>query len=399
MNKAKISIIATFYNLEDYTKRCVDSLTSQTFQDIEIICINDGSTDNTIGVLQDLALNDNRIKIIDKKNEGVSIARNTGINAASGEYIMFVDGDDYLEPNACEILYKKVKEYYVDIITYQFTNKWTNKSIKDKKLKISPYYLEIKDHPYLFSDKLEKTYKSINLGICWDKLYKRDFIIKNKISFPESLNLYEDAIFILKILITNPQILVTDYFLYNYWKSRNTSLTKVNKYSFFLKTLDAINYTNNIFDNKNYKKDNIVRLHFINNMLIHFLLQCSWLYSNNKQEYISSILEIMENYKDFDKKTVEKMNGYKRARKYLLLDKYNLLGVYLSIIRPVGKYCLVRPYRLFRELINELTLNIFAHKEIADRLTDRSNKLSYIYNYKILFVNKNIFISKAANMA
>ena len=119
MDKTKISIIATFYNLEDYAKRCVDSLTSQTLQDIEIICINDGSKDNTIGILQELAQSDNRIKIIDKKNEGVSIARNTGINAASGEYIMFVDGDDYLEPNACEVLYQKAIETDVDIIVFQ----------------------------------------------------------------------------------------------------------------------------------------------------------------------------------------------------------------------------------------------------------------------------------------
>lgn len=350
MKQIKISIIATFYNLEDYAKRCVDSLSSQTFQDIEIICINDGSQDNTINILQELAQNDNRIKIIDKKNEGVSIARNTGINAASGEYIMFVDGDDYLEPNACEILYKKATETNVDIVTFQFIYKWTNKAIKDKKFKNSPYYNEIKESPYFFFDKLEKTYKSLNLGICWDKLYKREFITKNKISFPISLNLYEDAIFILKILIINPKIIVTDYFLYNYWKSTNISLTNINKYSYFLKTLDAINYANNIFDNKNYKKDNIVRLHFINNMLIHFLGQCSWLYSYNKQEYISSILEILELYKDFDKKTVEKMNGYNLAKKYLLMDKYHLLGIYLSIIRPVGKYCLVLPYRLIKKL-------------------------------------------------
>lgn len=351
MDKTKISIIATFYNLEDYAKRCVDSLTSQTLQDIEIICVNDGSQDNTINILQELAQNDNRIKIIDKKNEGVSIARNTGINSASGEYIMFVDGDDYLEPNACEILYKKAIETNVDIVTFQFIYKWTNKAIKDKKFKNSPYYDEIKDSPYLFSNKQKKIYKSINAGICWDKLYKKDFIISHKIFFPDKLTHNEDTVFILKTLLSNPTILVTKDYLYTHWKSNKNSLTNIDRYSYLLKILEAINYANTIFDNIKYNKNNIMRLYFIDTTLHHFLILCSCLYySTYRKEYISSIIEVLNIYKDFDRKTVEKMNGYKLAEKYLLMDKYHLLGVYLSIIRPVGKYCLVLPYRLIKKL-------------------------------------------------
>lgn len=349
MNKTKISIIATFYNLEDYAKRCVDSLTSQTLQEIEIICVNDGSQDNTINILQELAQNDNRIKIIDKKNEGVSIARNTGINAASGEYIMFVDGDDYIEPNACEILYKKAIDTNVDIVTFQFIYKWTNKTIKDKKFKNSPYYDEIKDSPYLFSDKQKKMYKSINAGICWDKLYKKDFIISHKIFFPDKLTHNEDTVFILKILLSNPIILVTKDYLYTHWKSNINSLTNIDRYSYLLKILEALKYANTIFDNIKYKKNSTIRLYFINDTFSHFLTLCSCLYfTQHKQKYISSILEILELYKDFDKKTVEKMNSYKRAKKYLLMDKYHLLGIYLSIIRPVGKYCIVLPYRFIK---------------------------------------------------
>lgn len=351
MEKTKISIIATFYNLEDYVKRCVDSLTSQTFQDIEIICVNDGSQDNTINILQELAQNDNRIKIIDKKNEGVSISRNTGINAASGEYIMFVDGDDYLEPNACEILYQKATETNVDIVTFQFIYKWTNKTIKDKKFKNSPYYDETKDSPYLFSDKQKKMYKSINAGICWDKLYKKDFIISHKIFFPDKLTHNEDTVFILKILLSNPTILVTKDYLYTHWKSNINSLTNIDRYSYLLKILEALKYANTIFDNIKYKKNNIIRLYFVDYTLLAILsLGKSLCFSKNKKEYISSIEQILDLYKDFDKKTVEKMNGYNLAKKYLLMDKYHLLGIYLSIIRPVGKYCLVLPYRLIKKL-------------------------------------------------
>ena len=219
MTTIKISIITTFYNLEEYAKRCVDSLTSQTLQDIEIICVNDGSQDNTINILQELAQNDNRIKIIDKKNEGVSIARNTGINAASGEYIMFVDGDDYLEPNACEILYKKAIDTNVDIISFQ-----RNFIIKDKITKDKSFYPNnnIKNKTYLFYDKIDETFQSIQI-LCWDKLYRKSLICKNNIKFPENLNFGEDSIFLFYCLETNPQILIIEDYLYNYTVSRKNS--------------------------------------------------------------------------------------------------------------------------------------------------------------------------------
>lgn len=351
MNKTKISIIATFYNLEDYAKRCVDSLTSQTLQDIEIICVNDGSQDNTINILQELAQNDNRIKIIDKKNEGVSIARNTGINAASGEYIMFVDGDDYLEPNACEILYKKAIDTNVDIIVFQ-TNYIKLKS-KEPSIyfKNSKYYIEINNIPYIFSDNSVKILQSIQSRACWDKIYKNKFIKSNKIFFPENLTHCEDAVFMLKIFLANPKTLITDYNFYNYFISRETSLTKIDKYKYLQKFLTYLNYINDILINNNNTKNNIITLFFVDYTLLAILsLGKSLCFSKHKKEYISSIEQILDIYKDFDKKTVEKMNGYKRAKKYLLMDKYHLLGIYLSIIRPVGKYCLVLPYRLIKKL-------------------------------------------------
>lgn len=349
MGTIKISIIATFYNLEDYVKKCIDSLTQQTLKDIEIICVNDGSTDNTIKILQELAEQDNRIKIIDKKNEGVSIARNTGIQAASGDYIMFVDGDDYLELNACEILYQKAIETNVDIVTFQFTYKWTNKSVKDKKFKNSPYYYETKSYPYLFSDKLKEIYKSINPGICWDKLYDKNFIISNKIFFPKELTHNEDTVFILKVLLHNPKIFITNYYLYNHWKSNTNSLTHIDKYSYLLKILKAIDYANTIFDDCKYNKNNIIYLYFIDDTFRHLLTLCSCLYfTRHKKDYISSILKILDKYKIFDKTTVGEMDGYKRGKRYLQMDKYHLLEVYLSIIRPIGKYLIVKPYRFIK---------------------------------------------------
>lgn len=116
-NQPKVSIIVPVYNVEKYLAKCLDSLVNQTLKDIEIICINDGSTDNSLEILNTYAQKDSRITIIDKKNEGVSAARNTGLNISKGEYIMFVDSDDYLElPNVFfkeEDVVEKIK-YYVE---------------------------------------------------------------------------------------------------------------------------------------------------------------------------------------------------------------------------------------------------------------------------------------------
>ena len=100
----KVSIIVPVYNAEKYLIRCVDSIINQTYKNLEIILINDGSIDNSLEIMKKYKVIDNRIIIIDKKNEGVSIARNVGIKSSSGKYICFVDSDDYIENNMIQIL-------------------------------------------------------------------------------------------------------------------------------------------------------------------------------------------------------------------------------------------------------------------------------------------------------
>ena len=108
--KIKVSIIVPVYNVEKYLKRCLDSITNQTLKELEIICINDGSTDNSLKILKQYAHKDKRISIINKQNEGLSVARNTGMEAASGEYIGFVDSDDWIDLDFYKKLYTTAKK-------------------------------------------------------------------------------------------------------------------------------------------------------------------------------------------------------------------------------------------------------------------------------------------------
>ena len=122
MVKDKISIILPVYKVEQFLKQSLDSLIYQTYKNIEIIGINDGSPDHCIDILNEYAANDNRIVVIDKKNEGVAAARNDAMKIATGEFFMFVDGDDWIELNACERLIGVMHEYNPDVVICNLIN-------------------------------------------------------------------------------------------------------------------------------------------------------------------------------------------------------------------------------------------------------------------------------------
>ena len=117
-----VSVIVAAYNIEGYIERCLNSIVNQTFKDLEIIVVNDGSTDKTLKKIQDIAEKDSRIIIIDKVNGGVNSARNTGLKKSKGEYILFVDGDDWLELDAIDKLYKNIKDRNLDVLVYNAYN-------------------------------------------------------------------------------------------------------------------------------------------------------------------------------------------------------------------------------------------------------------------------------------
>ena len=116
----KISIVLPVYNVANYLRKCLDSLVNQTFEDFEVICVNDGSTDLSLGILEGYSLTDSRFKIITQENQGLSGARNTGIQHVQGDYILFVDSDDWLEETALEQLYEHVEGFNSDITMFKF---------------------------------------------------------------------------------------------------------------------------------------------------------------------------------------------------------------------------------------------------------------------------------------
>ncbi len=179
----KVSVIVPVYNVEEYLERCLDSLVNQTLKDIEIIIVNDGSTDGSKEKIQKYINTYKNIVYLEKKNGGLSSARNYGIPYAKGEYIGFVDSDDYVELTMYEKMYNKAIEEKSDMVECDFIWEYPNKKRED----IGKVY----------SSKKEAIIEA--RVVAWNKIIKKDIIEKTKITFPEGLR-YEDIEFFYKIV-------------------------------------------------------------------------------------------------------------------------------------------------------------------------------------------------------
>ena len=221
-----VSVSVPVYNAEKFLHYCIDSILNQTFIDFELILVDDGSPDNSGKVCDEYAEKDERVKVIHKQNGGVSSARNAGIEAAKGEYICFVDSDDYLESNYLKELIETKKKYP------DFDNVWCGfQTVEDYyKNNKKAYYVE-HDNDYSFSDL------SSIMDLCdkwlvqmpWNKLFLTKTIKENNIIFPPELSLGEDYIFNLRYLdCTNGKIAVVNKPLYDYLRDGKESLD--NKY-------------------------------------------------------------------------------------------------------------------------------------------------------------------------
>lgn len=179
----KVSIIVPVYNVEKYIERCLNSLVNQTLKDIEIIIVNDGSADGSKGIIQKYLNKYKNIVYLEKENGGLSSARNYGIPYAKGEYIGFVDSDDYVELTMYEKMYNKAIEEKSDMVECDFIWEYPNKKRED----IGKMY----------SSKKEAIVEA--RVVAWNKIIKKDIIEKTKITFPEGLR-YEDIEFFYKIV-------------------------------------------------------------------------------------------------------------------------------------------------------------------------------------------------------
>lgn len=276
-----ISIIVPVYNVGTYLRKCVDSLVKQTYQNIEIVLIDDGSTDGSGLLCDELKKIDKRIIVYHKKNGGLSDARNAGINVSKGDYITFVDGDDYLDTKACEVLISAAKRNQSRIVVAGLMLEWEN-GIVDKEKPLCDTERNMSSN-----ESLKHIFEGRGYSAC-GKLYSRELF--SEIQFPKG-KLDEDFAIMYKLFIKSETITYIPDYVYFYYK-RPGSITKSNftvkKLDFVENAKDATKYISERFpDSELSERVNTFLCNRIN-MVIHLII-----FDEDRLKYQKELIQLV----------------------------------------------------------------------------------------------------------
>lgn len=306
-----ISIIVPVYNVEKYLEKCVKSIIKQTYKNIEIILVDDGSKDNSGKICDELEKIDNRIKVIHKENGGLSDARNAGLKIATGKYIGFVDSDDYIKEDMFETLYKLNKENNSDISIVSYYEIYNERVISVRESKELEILNKIEAIKELLIDTKIQSY-------AWNKLFKKELF--NNIEFPTNKNFEDIATTLLLFEKANKIVLLEDPKYY--YVRRDDSIVGVKNYKTYKDYLDVI-YDKYLYLDGKYKELDLYNAY-------NFIINMIWVYT------IIVSFDLDDVYKEFEKlydlfeqlinkygnEIIDKLDNYNRAVLYMmLLDK------------------------------------------------------------------------------
>lgn len=274
----KVSIIVPVYNTAKYLSMCIESLINQTLKDIEIILINDGSTDESESIIK--KYKDKRIKYISKKNEGIGKTRNLGIEKTNGEYLAFIDSDDYIEFDFCEEMYNKAIKNNCDIVICDY---YKNMNDRLEEIKFASFNdASLKENP--------KIINCINLGPC-NKIYKNVLFKDKNNRFVENLK-YEDVPFVCKLLLSAKRIGKIDKCLAHYVIHEKSETTTRDERIFdILKIADII-----VKDLEKYYYMHEAMVNLVVMILTDYTIQQRYIYSKkDRNKFINMAFEYLDN--------------------------------------------------------------------------------------------------------
>ena len=294
----KVSVIIPVYNVDKYLEECLDSIVNQTLRDIEIICINDGSTDNSLNILNEYAKNDSRITVISQENQGQAVARNYGMNFIKGDYFCFMDADDMLDLNTFEECYNLVKDKSLDFVMY----KLINFNDDDKEFYTTPGY----DMTFVrnFVKNEVFNYKSLGeliFGVTVspvNKLFRTDFVFNSNARFPEG-TIFEDNLFFWRLFFNAERVFFLDKY---YYKRRRHSSSTTGEGS--ARWVDAIEIYNGVWDIfKEFGHFDEFKFKLYNNKINFALFRLDNIKAEFKelffQAWKSDLINVEKNYLDF----------------------------------------------------------------------------------------------------
>lgn len=340
-----VSIIIPVYNTKKYLKKCLDSIVNQTLKDIEIICVNDGSTDGSLKILEKYAKKDHRLKIINKENGGAGSARNIGMDIAKGEYLGFVDSDDWIEPQMFETLYQNAKKYNVDI-------SFCNIRIYDEKQKKfieSDYYSHTR-----FLDYANKKLEFIDIKnelfnfstAPWHRIYRKSYIQEKNIKFKQEK--VEDFYFFFDVFLNAKTFCFTPEHLFNYRIERKNSIMQ-SKDDAHITIIKGTAYAKKLLEEKNIYNE------LAKNFWDSMMKKLFWALRVTRKEY--------------------KEQYYKLLRD-LLIDNPNLIQEGLIEHNYIKRYSNCLEFEIYEEYIDS-----FENKN------SKYKKLMYkIFNYRFFIL-------------
>lgn len=267
--KPLVSIIVPVYNVEKYLSECIDSILSQTYENIEIILIDDGSTDKSAQICDEYTIKDKRSMVVHKTNEGVSAARNDGLKAANGQLIMFVDSDDWIDSETCGTAVNAMEESGADVVMWSYISEnnggKSRKIIFDSDTVFEGADVKEKLHRRLFGlmDK-ELAHPELADSLCpvWGKLYKKELILNNNISFVDlsEIGTYEDGLFNIEVFAKVEKAVYLNKCFYHYRKENTSSVTSGYRKDLFKKWQHLFDLMQEYIDKNNLPLDYQVAL-------------------------------------------------------------------------------------------------------------------------------------------
>ena len=236
-----ISVIVPIYKVEKYLRECIESIINQTYKDLEIILVDDGSPDNCTAICDEYASKDSRIKVIHKENGGLIAARISGVEAATGEYVTFVDGDDFISKRMYSMVADTIDKYSPDMVMTEFFWSLEKKDIPSERTLFKEYYnrseIENEIIPSMLFDG--KYYEFGVYPNCWTKIVKKDILVDNIMNVDERVRMGEDAAFTYGCIMDSQSIAVVREPLYYY---RNLESSMSNAYDSALIDIWSIPY-------------------------------------------------------------------------------------------------------------------------------------------------------------
>ncbi len=304
----KISIIIPVYNVEKYINKCINSVLEQTYKNLEIILVDDGSTDNSGNICDEFKKKDKRIKVIHKINGGLSSARNAGIECATGNYIGFVDSDDYIETDMFETLCSLIKQYKADISIVSLYEVYNNKIISVRNSGKLELFTKIEAMKELLTDRKIKSYAC-------NKLFKKELF--QNVKYPISKN-FEDIATTLLLFEQSNKVVLLQQPKY-YYQRRDDSITGVKNYKTYKDKLD-VSYEKFMYLDGKYKELDIYNAYnyAINILNIYCVISTYEILelNNDFEEPCNLLFKLVDKY---GYELIKKMSDFDKATLYMLL--------------------------------------------------------------------------------